>query len=100
MPILKRPCSNCPFRCDGNGIPLAPGRIEGIVTGLLADDHSTFTCHKTKYSARQTCAGAVAVMAKLGRLPVIVRLGLRLGVITVDDIEASKLLVIDAPEVE
>lgn len=100
MPILKRPCSNCPFRCDGNGISLAPGRIEGIVTGLLADDHRTFTCHKTKYKDRQTCAGAVAVMAKLGRLPVIARLGLRVGVITVADIEASKLLVIEAPGIE
>lgn len=47
-----------------------------------------------------TCAGAVAVMAKLGRLPVIARLGLVHGVITKDDIEASKQLVIEPEELE
>ena len=47
-----------------------------------------------------TCAGAVAVMAKLGRLPVIARLGLVHEVITVADIEASKQLVIDPADLE
>ena len=51
--------------------------------------------HKTLDSQRMTCAGAVAVMAKLGRLPVIARLGLEHEVITVADIEASKQLVIE-----
>ena len=50
---------------------------------------------KTLDSQRMTCAGAVAVMAKLGRLPVIARLGLVHEVITVADIEASKQLVIE-----
>ena len=101
MPITKRPCSNCPFRCDGEGIPLEPGRIEGIVSGLLRDDQQTFVCHKTLDAGqRMTCAGAVAVMAKLGRLPVIARLGLVHEVITVADIEASKLLVIDPGKLE
>ena len=45
MPITKRPCANCPFRCDGAGIPLQPGRVEGIVSGLLADDQQTFVFH-------------------------------------------------------
>ena len=97
MPITKRPCSNCPFRCDGEGIPLEPGRIEGIVSGLLRDDQQTFVCHKTLDSStqRMTCAGAVGVMSKLGRLPVIARLGLVYGVITSADIEASAAMVID-----
>lgn len=95
MPITKRPCSNCPFRCDGQGIPLAPGRLEGIVQDLLADDFETFACHKTLDSERMTCAGAVGVMSKLGRLPVIARLGLACGVITKDDIAASSAMVID-----
>lgn len=94
MPITKRPCANCPFRCDGAGVELNPGRLEGIVAALLADDHQTFLCHKTLDKERMTCAGAVALMSKLGRLPVIARLGLAYGVITKADIEASSALVI------
>lgn len=96
MAITKRPCSNCPFRSDGEGIPLEPGRIEGIVSGLLRDDLQTFVCHKTLDSGqRMTCAGAVGVMSKLGRLPVIARLGLVCGVISPTDIDASAAMVID-----
>lgn len=95
MPITKRPCANCPFRCDGAGISLRPGRVEGIVSDLLADDQQTFVCHKTLDKERMTCAGAVAVMSKLGRLPVIARLGLAYGIITSDDIEASAAMVIE-----
>lgn len=95
MPITKRPCANCPFRCDGSGIQLEPGRVEGIVSDLLADDQQTFVCHKTLDKERMTCAGAVGLMSKLGRLPVIARLGLVYGVITKADIEASAALVID-----
>lgn len=100
MPITKRPCSNCPFRCDEGAIELRPGRLEGIVAGLLRDDHKTFVCHKTLDSQRMTCAGAVAAMAKLGRLPVIARLGLVHEVITVADIEASKQLVIEPEQLK
>ena len=100
MPITRRPCSNCPFRADAGAIELRPGRLEGIVTDLLQDDQQTFVCHKTLDSQRMTCAGAVAVMAKLGRLPVIARLGLVHEVITVADIEASKQLVIDPNDLE
>nr|WP_314711379.1 DUF6283 family protein [uncultured Comamonas sp.] len=95
MPITKRPCANCPFRCDGAGIELNPGRLEGIVSNLLADDQQTFVCHKTLEKERMTCAGAVALMSKLGRLPVIARLGLAYGVITEDDIVASAAMVIE-----
>lgn len=96
MPITKRPCSNCPFRCDDAAIALEPGRIEGIVSDLLRDDQQTFVCHKTLDTGeRMTCAGAVGLMSKLGRLPVIARLGLVYGVITPHDIEASAAMVID-----
>ena len=95
MPITKRPCSNCPFRCDGEGIELRPGRLEGIVADLLANDQQTFVCHKTLDKERMTCAGAVGLMSKLGRLPVIARIGLAYGVITKADIEASAALVIE-----
>lgn len=95
MPITKRPCSNCPFRRDGAGIELQPGRLEGIVLDLLADDHQTFVCHKTLDTQRSTCAGSLGVMAKIGRMPVIGRFGLALGIITASDIEASAALVVD-----
>ena len=100
MSITKRPCSNCPFRCDDAAIELRHGRLESIVAGLLRDDMQTFVCHKTLGAQRMTCAGAVAVMAKLGRLPVIARLGLVHGIITRADIEASKRLVIEPEELE
>lgn len=95
MSITKRPCSNCPFRNDGAGIELRPGRLKRILTGLLADDQKTFVCHKTLDKKRMTCAGVVAVLYKAGRLPVIARLGLVFGVITVEDIAASADMVID-----
>lgn len=95
MPITKRPCANCPFRCDGAGIELAPGRLDEIVSGLLANDHQTFVCHKTLDKERMTCAGAVAVLAKMGRMPVIARVGLATGAISKADVEASEALVID-----
>lgn len=95
MSITKRPCSNCPFRSDDAAIELNPDRLPSIVRGLLQDDHQTFICHKTLDRERMTCAGAVAVMSKLGRLPVIARLGLLYGVISEDDIVASEKLVID-----
>ena len=77
-----------------------PDAWGGIVAGLLRDDMKTFVCHKTLDSQRMTCAGAVAVMAKLGRLPVIARLGLAHGIISKADIEASKQLVIEPEELE
>jgi hypothetical protein len=98
MPITKRPCSNCPFRKDGAGVQLEPGRIQGIVSTLLEDDQQTFVCHKTLATGRMTCAGAIGLMSKLGRLPVIARLGLAVGVITPKDIEASSRMVIETDE--
>lgn len=63
--------------------------------GLLADDQQTFVCHKTLDKDRMTCAGAIGLMSKLGRLPVIARLGLAYGIISKDDIEASAAMVIE-----
>ena len=56
--------------------------------------------HKPLRSERMTCAGAVGVMSKLGRLPLIARLGLVMGLITKKDIEASAAMVIDPPDVQ
>lgn len=95
MPITKRPCSNCPFRRDGAGIALRQGRLEGIVSDLLADDRETFVCHKTLDTTRMTCAGAIALVSKMGRMPLIARLGLAVGVIAPLDIVASAAMVVD-----
>jgi len=54
MPITKRPCSNCPFRCDDDAIELRPGRLEGIIAGILRNDMRTFVCHKTLDTQRMT----------------------------------------------
>src|SRR3989344_9461516 len=95
MTITKRPCSNCPFRSDGAGIELHPGRLEGIVAELLADDSQTFVFHKTLNQERMTCAGALGLMSKLGRFPVVARLGLVCGVISQAHIAAIVSIAID-----
>lgn len=100
MPITKRPCANCPFRCDGAGISLEPGRLGAIVSELLEDDQQTFVCHKTLDTERMTCAGAVGLMSKLGHLPMIARLGLAYGVLTKSDIAASAAMVIEPIDLE
>lgn len=67
---------------------------------LLEDDQQTFVCHKTLHTERMTCAGAVGLMSKLGRLPMIARLGLAYGVITKNDIAASAAMVIEPLDLE
>lgn len=47
---LKKPCANCPFLKDqSKAIELQPGRVEGIIEGLLDGSASSFACHKTLY---------------------------------------------------
>lgn len=100
MCILKRPCSNCPFRNDGAGVELRPGRIESIIASALSDDHECFVCHRTLDTEKQTCAGFLALMSKMDRLPVIARIGLHLGSITESDIAASAKLVIGQEDLD
>lgn len=104
----KKPCSNCPFRKDGNGIGLSEGRLSGTLKGISSGEHGTFHCHKTidygKYDVsgyladdtgevkevdsevmkRKHCAGAMAVSIMRGRLPMIVRMGIMCGLIEQD----------------
>ncbi len=92
---LKRPCGGCPF--TAGGVELEPGRLEGIVSVLLADDHQVFHCHETVYSDRlggtfddegryapshreSFCAGAMVALEKLGRPSVAQRVGAAVGV--------------------
>ncbi|MCH8552503.1 MAG: hypothetical protein LAT62_11235 [Natronospirillum sp.] len=96
---VTKPCANCPFRCDGNAIDLAPGRRDDILNGLLRGGDPTFSCHKTVYrndgrnfaeegaydpTDVSVCAGAEAVLEKIGRNSQIVQIAKRLGVIAPD----------------
>lgn len=104
----KKPCPNCPFRKDGNGIGLNEGRLSGTLKAISSGEHGTFHCHKTiEYSryanedylsddddsltadreelmTRKHCAGAMAVSIMSGRLPMIVRMGIMYGLIEQD----------------
>lgn len=95
---LKRPCSNCPFLKEG-AIDLRPGRLEGIIHGLVSDDTTTFHCHKTVHGKQggqwiehdngestyvpsnkeSMCAGAMAYLEKVGRPNIIMRIGQMTG---------------------
>ncbi|HHN0562647.1 TPA: hypothetical protein ACRN02_005779 [Pseudomonas aeruginosa] len=107
---LKRPCANCPF-LKQDAIELAPGRLDGIITGLLEDDHSTFPCHKTVHSARggewddngnytpsgyeSMCAGAAAYLMKHKRPTVGMRIGFAMGVASPADWDDAQALTIE-----
>lgn len=110
---LRRPCANCRFRMEGV-IDLAPGGLEGIVSGLLTDDLSTPHCYKTVHNDRtggewdedgechasgqeSMCAGAIIYLEKLGRPTVAMRLGVALGMYNPAKLAASHADVIDPP---
>lgn len=98
---LKKPCANCPFLKEG-AIELRPGRVEGIQADLLANDFSTFQCHKTVHSKKggewddegnyqasgneSACMGALGWLWKRGRLPVLGRLAMMRGDVTKDQL--------------
>lgn len=94
---LKRPCANCPFLKDeSKAISLHPERVPGIIEDLLSGRATGFSCHKTlngeevetddgeyhyqRGGAELECAGAIAVMEKLGRPTQLMRIMERCGV--------------------
>jgi hypothetical protein len=110
---LRRPCANCPFLKSG-AIELRPGRLEGIIRDLVANDRSTFYCHKTVYSGRaggkhldngeyvaggteSMCAGAMIYLEKIGRPTVSMRLGRVVGIYSRDCLEEHFSQVVDPP---
>lgn len=102
---LRKPCGNCPFRKVG-AIDLAPGRVEGIVRDLLKDDRASFECHKTACARRGTarrkaesamCSGAAAILMKLGRPNIAMRLAFATGDVRPEDLERLSDAVIDLP---
>lgn len=106
---LKRPCSNCPFLKQG-ALVLAPGRLEGIISGLLEDDQAPFPCHKTVHSSRggawdddgrytpsgheAMCAGAAAYLVKHKRPTVSMRVAFAMGVAAPTDWDEAQALTI------
>lgn len=114
---LKTPCSKCPFR-KNSPIELRPGRLEGIVEDLLANDRSTFTCHNTLSNSRdddcdddcangeepvaidvlngeKMCAGAAAYLMKVHRPTVGMRYAMHSGSIGFDQWDGAVDAVID-----
>jgi hypothetical protein len=107
---LKRPCQNCPFKKKG-AIELEPGRLKGIVEGLLKDDASSFPCHKTVHCSaggefddegnyiasghEAMCAGAAAYLSKVGRPTIGMRIGFLTNEITPSDWDAVMDDIID-----
>ncbi|NVL50002.1 hypothetical protein F2S72_09650 [Pseudomonas syringae pv. actinidiae] len=113
---LKTPCSKCPFRKDTR-IELQPGRLEGIIQDLLANDRATFTCHNTFSSSRhdpdddrdeadpqpqidyrngeKMCAGAAAYLIKVQRPSVGMRYAMHSGSISFDQWDSAVETVID-----
>lgn len=107
---LKRPCKNCPFLKEG-AIELMEGRLEGIISDLMTNDHSTFMCHKTVHSKRggdwsddgeytpsgeeSMCAGAAAYLMKHGRPSVGMRVAFITRQASPDDWDEAQQLIID-----
>lgn len=107
---LKKPCSNCPFRRKG-AIPLAEVRLKDIVDHLMANDSSSFHCHKTVHSstggefdddgeyhpsgAEAMCAGAASFLMKQGRPTIGMRLAFMTKTIPVSHWDEAKGMIID-----
>lgn len=114
---LNKPCDNCPFLCDEDkAISLAPGRRDGIIADLLSGETTGFSCHKTVYHPKtggrwevtedgegkyipsnneQQCAGAMAVLEKLGKQTDLMQIMGRLGVYPAEKYRAMAAQVID-----
>jgi hypothetical protein len=111
----KKPCANCPFLKVG-AISLRPGRLEGIIADLLADDHIIFQCHETVYcpkggewivdedgderyyqaSANEShCVGAMIYLLKARSPNVAMRLAAGFKLISFDALREQSEKVID-----
>lgn len=97
---LNKPCENCPFLKDRDkAIKLSPHRRDGIIQDLIDGTNTGFSCHKSVYSKvggewvegedgeevyRQSgkelqCAGAMAVLEKIGHRTQLMQVMGRLG---------------------
>lgn len=110
---LKKPCANCPFLKDKNrAIKLRADRVPGIIEDLLSGRSTGFTCHKTlsghyegdedddeaRYvpgDGELQCAGALAVLEKLGHKTDLMQVMGRVGVYNPDQLSPIHDQVID-----
>lgn len=93
-PVITNPCSDCPFRADGQGvICLGQDRATEIADSLTKGNGSVFPCHKTldyeeEEDKRQDwatrtipCAGAcVTTHKELGEFNGMMQVGQRLRI--------------------
>lgn len=95
---LKRPCENCPFLKEG-AIDLMPGRIEGIMADIAADDNIHFPCHKTSHQRREpsACIGATVWQRKQACLSVGARVALAVDILTIEQLDNLAVEVLDDP---
>lgn len=113
---MRKPCANCPFRKVG-AIHLMPGRLDGIIEDLLANDKATFTCHKTLAPSdddeeidedgnlplrslrvddgEKMCAGAATYLMKERRPSVGMRIAFATGSIPIDQWDDAESLIIE-----
>lgn len=82
----KGGCSDCPFRDNGKVMRLRSDRVNSIKEGLLSDDWSSFTCHKTIYDkdtheahGKKMCGGAYEFLKREGRPNIMMRLAYMKG---------------------
>ena len=84
---LKRPCAECPFRCDIRPY-LTAERAREIISAIVPGQQ-TFACHKTVDYEQdsdgvvdndsQHCAGALILLEKIERPNQMMRIAERLG---------------------
>ena len=97
---MKAPCKNCPFLKEG-AIDLRPGRLEGIIADLKADDYSNFTCHKTTHKRGvepSMCMGSAVYMMKADRPSVALRFALASRMIELNDLKEHYNAIIEPLE--
>ncbi len=89
--MLRKPCDNCPFVRGGSFQLSGLSRASEIADGLRAD--RSFDCHKTTRETGngqpQHCYGAMKVIWAEGGANQMMRIYLRLGVLTEEQIESE-----------
>jgi hypothetical protein len=90
---LNKPCADCPFLKEG-AIYLSPGRLEGIIQTLLANDACVFFCH-TARKKKAYCLGAMVYLDKCGRPNVPMRIGWACKELPQGRLERNKDRIID-----
>lgn len=106
---LKKPCNQCPFAKKCHKGWLGERRAEEIAKGIVEDDHSTFTCHKTdrkyKFAEPETteetqhCGGAMLFLMNCGAQNLFMRFAFSAGVLKPADLtEANRKKVFGSVE--